>query len=164
MALHFLSLSLRTHPAYPQILHCLTSIPNTALLDWGCCFAQELRRLFHDVVASNRLLGIDVDRKSLDLGLGSLLDRSTLDIHFLAIDALGLSADQPLTEVNAKIYIIWAASFFKLFPQPRQLRTAKTVIGLLKPSLDSMLLGRQRNSVKPGEYDVIKGRAMAFPA
>lgn len=48
---------------------------------------------------------------SLDLGYDLFLDRSTLDCHFLAIGALGSSADQDLTKVNAKVDIIWTASF-----------------------------------------------------
>ena len=160
--LRFLNLSLRTHPAYPQILHYLTSIPNATLLDLGCCFAQDLRQLVHDGVASNRLYGIDVDRKFLDLGFDLFLDRSTLDSHFLAVDVLGPSAAQDLAEVNAKMDIVWVASFFHLFPRPRQLKAAKTVVGLLKPSPGSMLLGRQLGSVKPGEYDVMKDGRWQF--
>ncbi|KAF6228818.1 hypothetical protein HO173_011666 [Letharia columbiana] len=160
--LRFLNLSLRTHPAYPQILHRLTSTPNTTLLDLGCCFAQDLRQLVLDGVASDRLYGIDVDRKFIDLGYDLFLDRSTLDSHFLTVDALGPSAAQDLAGVNAKIDIVWAASFFHLFPRPRQLAVAKTVVALLKPVPGSMLLGRQLGSVKPGEYDVMKDGRWQF--
>ena len=160
--LRFLNLSLRTHPAYPQILHRLTSIPNTTFLDLGCCFAQDLRQLVHDGVASNRLYGIDIDHKFIDLGYDLFLDRSTLDTHFLAVDVLEPSAAQDLAEVNAKIDIIWAASFFHLFPRPRQLQAARMVVGMLKPSPGSMLLGRQLGSVKPGEYDVMKDGRWQF--
>ena len=40
--LHFLNLSLRTHPTYTQLLERLTQGSQT-LLDLGSCFAQDLR-------------------------------------------------------------------------------------------------------------------------
>ena len=113
-------------------------------------------------MASGRLYGIDIDDNFIDLGYDLSLDRSTLDTHFLAVDMLGPSAAQDLTEVNAKIDIIWAASFFHLFPRPRQLQAASMVVGMLKPSHASMLLGRQLGSVKPGEYDVMNDGRWQF--
>lgn len=139
-------------------------------MDLGCCFAQDLRQLVLDGVASDRLYGIDVDRKFLDLGYDLFLDRGTLNSHFLAVDALEPSsspssssaAQDDLAGVNGKIDIVWAASFFHLFPRPRQLTAAKTVVALLKPKPGSLVLGRQLGSVRPGEYDVMKDGRWQF--
>ena len=160
--LRFLNLSLRMHPAYSQILDRLTGVSNTTLLDLGCCFAQDLRQLVHDGVASDRLYGIDIDQKFLDLGYELFLDRSTLQSHFTAVDLLAPFGINDLANMNAKIDIIWAASFFHLFPRPRQLIAAKTVTTILKPSPGSMLVGRQLGSTKPGEYDVMKDGRWQF--
>ena len=158
----FLNLSLRTHPAYSQILDRLTSVTNATLLDLGCCFAQDLRQLVHDGVACNRLYGIDIDRKFLDLGYELFLDRSTLESHFTAVDVLAPSAIHDLGGLNANIDIVWASSFLHLFPRPRQLVAAKAVIAILKPSPGSLLLGRQLGSTKRREYDVMRDGRWQF--
>ncbi|KAL6717776.1 hypothetical protein ACLMJK_003861 [Lecanora helva] len=160
--LRFLTLSLRTHPHYPQILQRFKSKPDTTLLDLGCCFAQELRQLALDGVPSNHLYGIDVDAKFFDLGYELFLDRTTLQSRFLAADVLDTSNSEDIDEVSGKIDIIWAASFFHLFPRPRQVIAVKATIRMLKPVPGSMVLGRQLGSVKPGEYDVMKDGRWQF--
>ena len=89
--LRFLSLSLRTHPYYPQILQRFKEDPNLKLLDLGCCFAQELRQLVLDGVPSKRLYGIDVEPKFFELGYDLFLDRNTLRSDFLAENVLDAS-------------------------------------------------------------------------
>lgn len=84
--LRFLTLSLRTHP-----LERLTQGSQT-LLDLGCCFAQDLRQLVQDGVPSERLHGVDVDQKFLDLGYELFLNKSSLKSTLLAVDVLARMA------------------------------------------------------------------------
>ena len=89
--LHFLNLSLRTHPTYTQLLERLTQGSQT-LLDLGSCFAQDLRQLVQDGVPSERLHGVDVDQKFLDLGYKLFLDKNSLKSTLLAVDVLARMA------------------------------------------------------------------------
>ena len=97
-------------------------------------------------MSSEKLHGIGVDSQFPDLGYELFLDRDTLRARFFAVDVLDPSAAQELTEVNAMIDIVWAASFFHLFPRPRQLLAAKAAVALLKPAPGSTLVGRQLGS------------------
>ena len=153
--LRFLNLSLRAHPAYPQLLERLTQGSQT-LLDLGCCFAQDLRQLVQDGVPSERLYGVDVDQKFLDLGYELFLDKSSLKSTFLAVDVLGPDGEKELESVKGRIDVVWTSSFLHLFNWDRQILAATRIVYLLKRQPGSLVLGRQLGSVKPGPYDVMK--------
>ncbi len=46
----FLRFSLASYPSYPLVLERLRNSPESSLLDLGCCFGQDLRKLFIDGV------------------------------------------------------------------------------------------------------------------
>ena len=115
-----------------------------------------------DGVPSEQLHSIDIDPKFFDLGYELFLDRNTMQSHFVSTDVLDPSAAADCAELSGKLDIVWAASFFHLFPRPRQLIAVKATIQLLKPKPGSVVLGRQLGSVKPGEYDVMKDGRWQF--
>lgn len=119
-----------------------------------------------DGVHSQQLVGIDIDAEFLELGYDLFGDRETLQSRFIATDLLDEKAtaidDPSLEAIRGNIDIMWAGSFFHLFPRPRQIQAAKAIVGLLRPTPGSLLVGRQLGSVAPGEYDIMKDGRWQF--
>lgn len=125
-------------------------------LDLGCAFAQDLRRLVADGVDSSRCYGTDLRLDFLELGYELFRDRETLRSKFIAADVLEEGGDaegkeNPLMrELEGKVDIINASSFFHLFTLEQQKVAARVVVRLLKPRKGSLLLGRQKASAVAG--------------
>ncbi|KAI9705126.1 MAG: hypothetical protein M1836_006909 [Candelina mexicana] len=146
--LRFLDLSLPQTSLYPSILQRLKN--GQTLLDLGCCFGQEIRKLVSDGAPSANLYGTDLQADFLRLGYELFLDRGSLESRFIAADILKDDDDEEeeegegLRELEGKIDIVYAGSFFHLFDLPHQLRIAKRIVGFFNPrSRDAMILGRQ---------------------
>ncbi len=54
------------------------------LLDVGCCFGQDLRKLVVDGVPSERLVGLEPESKFLDLGFELFADRELFKGQMIA--------------------------------------------------------------------------------
>lgn len=121
------------------------------LLDLGCCFGQELRRLIFDGAPAENLYGADLRPEFFDLGYELFLDREKCQAKFIAADLF--EEPEELMALSGKLSIIYAGAFFHLFDRPQQLAVAKMVTKLLKPEVGSMVLGRQVGSVTPGVYE-----------
>ena len=151
--LKFLELSISQSTTYPMILAGLIK-SNHTLLDLGCCFAQDLRRLVVDAGPSENLYGLELRGAFVDLGYELFQDRKTLKSTFLVGNVLDDSApDGMLKGVVGKIDMIYAANIVHLFNWADQLVLAKRVAMVLKPVPGSLVLGRQRGNIKPGEYE-----------
>ena len=93
-------------------------------MDLGCCFGQELRQLVVDGVPSEQLYRIDVDARFLDMGYDLFCDRETLRSKLIATDVLAqreqtdasVTQDKALEGIKGNVDVIWAGSFFHLFP------------------------------------------------
>jgi hypothetical protein len=72
-----------------------------------------------------------------------------LKSRFLVGDVF--DASSPLSELNGKIDIIYAASFLHLFGYEDQVKVCKRMIKLLKEKKDSVVLGRQIGNSNAGE-------------
>ncbi|KAI9854881.1 MAG: hypothetical protein M1824_006512 [Vezdaea acicularis] len=150
----FLDLSISLSPAYPDVLQRLkdstTSQPPRTLLDMGCCFGQDIRRLVLDGVDSSQLYGSDLRREFMELGYDLFLDRESLKSKFLVGD---IFADKGgLDQLDCKIDIIHAASFLHLFDRANQIAACKRLVRILRAEAGSMILGRQAGNIRPGEY------------
>ena len=100
------------HPSYPRILSLLKEPQSQyTLLDLGCCFAQDVRKLVYDGAPSQNLYACDVKSEFLDLGYDLFKDKETLKTHGFAADALAPSS--ALDEIDGKIDAVHAASFFR---------------------------------------------------
>lgn len=73
--LRFLCPSLPTYAAYPRILTKLKSDSSAALLDVGCCFGQDLRKLVLDGVDPSQLAALDLVPRVLRDGQEALSRR-----------------------------------------------------------------------------------------
>lgn len=60
-------------------------------------------------------------------------------------------SSSPLSELDGKIDIIYAASFLHLFGYEDQIKVCKRIVKLLKAKKDSVVLGRQVGNINPGE-------------
>ena len=148
--LRFLNLSLSSHPLYPQILSRLINDSQT-ILDAGCCFGQELRKLAFDGVPTKSIYGMDLEQSFLDLGFELFLDQAQMrDATFLSGNLLDDSQSFP--QVEGKIDIINANSLFHLFTWEEQLKVAIRLASFLKSKPGSMILGRHVGAVDAGEY------------
>ena len=151
--LNFLDLSISQSPTYPTVLARLINFNHT-LLDLGCCFAQDLRKLVSDGAPRENLYGLELRQAFVDLGYELFQDRETFNCTFLIGNVLDDTAlDGMLKGIMGKIDMIYAASIFHLFDWADQVLLAKRITVLLKPVPGSVVLGRQRGNVNAGEYE-----------
>ena len=158
----FLTLTLLTHPLYPQILSRLTSSPSTIFLDLGCCFGQDLRQLVADGAPSSQLIGLDIESQLVELGFDFFLDRDTLRSKFLIADIFeGAAQKASWTELEElKADVVHCSAFFHLFPLADQGRAAKKIAQLVR--VNGVIVGRQSGSVKPSEVPAIMPGSTSF--
>lgn len=76
-------------------------------------------------------------------------DKATLKSRFLVRDVF--NASSPLSELDRKINIIYAASFLHLFGYEDQIKVCKRIIKLLRKKKGTVVLGRQIGSSNAGE-------------
>lgn len=129
-------------------------------LDLGCAFAQDVRRLVADGVDSSRCYGADLRLDFIEIGYELFQDKQTLQSKFIAGDIF--DPDSSLKELEGKIDIIDASSFFHLFDLPDQKVVARAVIKLMKPKKDSLVVGRQVGNLEADEYPKRNGKGTRF--
>ncbi|KAK8128784.1 hypothetical protein PG984_009892 [Apiospora sp. TS-2023a] len=165
----FTILTLLTHPRYPEIVSRLKA-PGAAYLDIGCCFGQDLRRLVHDGVPSENLVGLDIEAPLMELGKDLFLDGATLRSRFVVADVFQgasqgeawtqLLSEPPASTAGGGFDVIHCSAFFHLFPLPDQIVAAKQIAPLLKK--DGLLVGRQGGSVRPGNLPAIDEGSFSY--
>lgn len=144
----FLDLAIGDHSKYPEILSRLKT-GEQIYLDLGCAFAQDLRKLVSDGVDSSKTFGADLRLDFMDLGYELFNDKDTLKTKFIEADIF--EQESALKELDGKVDIIGASSFFHLFGWEDQKRVAHRVVKLMKPQSGSMVVGRQAGQATPGE-------------
>jgi SAM-dependent methyltransferase len=137
----FMNLSMYRLPVYPMILERLKA--GEVFLDLGCCFGQEIRDIVHAGVPSKNLFGSDLREEFWEIGYELFKDRETLGSTFFAGDVFDESEHSSLRELDEKVDIVYAGSFFHLFSWEQQVQVAKRIVRLLKPVKGSMIVGRQ---------------------
>lgn len=157
----FLNLSISRHPLYPILQKRLDS--GQTLLDLGCCFGQDIRKLVADGAPAQNLIGCDLHQAFIDLGYDLFRDRDTLSSRFFEGDILAPQFDDdddnnnnhtqnPFHSLLRKTDIIHASLFFHLFTLSSQQLISKRLLTLLRPEPGSLILGRQTANVNPGVY------------
>ena len=146
----FLQLSISAQPCYPRVLSFLKEPQSThTLLDLGCCFAQDIRKLVHDGVPSENLYACDLEQEFLDLSYDLFRDKERPKGHFFTANALEHGG--ALDELQGKIDVVYAANFLHLFDWDNQMKICKRIIKTLKPQKGSMVFGRQTGNVRGRE-------------
>ncbi|KAF2092808.1 hypothetical protein NA57DRAFT_49545 [Rhizodiscina lignyota] len=144
----FLDMSIEEMDSYPEMLKRLKS--GDKLLDLGCCFGQEIRKLVFDGVLSENLFGADLHQDFFQLGYDLFCDRDTLKARFIQADIF--DKDNALQDLRGSLDIVYTGSFFHVFGYEGQLKAGREVAKLLKGK-GSMVVGRQIGSVNPGERE-----------
>ncbi|CAD6587458.1 MAG: hypothetical protein ASARMPREDX12_002851 [Alectoria sarmentosa] len=143
----FLDLSISLQPSYQRVLSLLQDPESQhKLLDLGCCFAQDIRKLAHDGAPTENLYACDLEQNFLDLSYDLFQDRDTMKGHFFTANAL--EEDAALDKLQGKIDFVYTASFLHLFGWDAQLKVCKRIIKTLKPQKGSLVFGRQTGNVK----------------
>jgi SAM-dependent methyltransferase len=125
------------------------SASGDALLDLGCCMAQVLRQFAYYGVDGSRLFGTDLHRDFIDVGYELFRDSSYLKATFVTGDMLD-PADKRLRELDGKITIVHAGSFWHLFNWDQQVVAAVRLVKFLKPGRkNAIIYGKQVGTVRP---------------
>jgi len=151
----FLNFSLSQNPHYAEVMErMLAPGSEQQLLDLGCCFGHDLRKLAYDGVPSERLYGIDIDAAFIDLGFDLFLDREKFKGKVLAANLFDEPSKDLTSQLGGGVDIVYAASFFNLFSWEHEVILCTNLVKLLKPG--AMILGRQLGCIEPGEYPHLK--------
>ncbi|KAJ7170572.1 hypothetical protein C8R43DRAFT_1094356 [Mycena crocata] len=110
-------------PAYEHVLTLGRNIPGALLLDMGCCFGNDLRRIASDGFPVQNMIASDLRQEE---------PRSPVP---------PLSALRSLNPPVGRLSAIHSASLFYLFSEAKQLELACKLAGLLSPRPGSIIFG-----------------------
>ena len=144
----FLNLSISDSPVYSEILQRIKG--GEQYLDIGCCMGQDMRKLVHDGAPSENTFGSDLKGDFWGIGYEMFRDKTTLKTKFIQADVF--DADSDLKQLDGKISLVHAASFFHLFDYDRQVKAAKRVVQLLKDEPGVIIFGRQGGKAEAGSF------------
>jgi hypothetical protein len=142
----FLNLSVLEGPVYEEVVHRVKT--GDLYLDIGCCMGQDIRVLVHDGAIAENLYGSDLKKDFWEIGYNLFLDRSTLKAEFIEADLF--DAESGLQDLDGKLDIVHAASFFHLFDWDGQVKAAKRIVALLKAEPGVLVFGRQGGNPQAG--------------
>jgi len=143
----FLDFSIHLSPAYPSVLTRLRA--GETLLDLGCCFGQDLRKVALDSGTSANLLGADIEGAFMDLGYELFRDSGKFQGKFFP----GSIFDGDfLEEWYGKIDMIYLGSFLHLFNTVQQRIIVKKLSKLLVAKPGVLVFGRNLGAEQGGEY------------
>lgn len=143
----FLNLSIMDSPVYQEVLDRVKN--GEQYLDVGCCMGQDIRKLAYDGAPHENMYGSDLEGDFWTIGYDMFVDKSTLRSEFIEADIF--DDDSGLKELDGKLNIVHAASFFHLWDWDEQFKAAKRVVKLLKAEPGVMIFGRQ-GAVPKGGY------------
>ena len=147
---NFTTLSISDHPSYSKVVSALKSPwPTRTLLDLGCCFAQDLRKLAYDGIDSEQLYGSDIEGAYFNLGYELFADKAFMKAKFFAADIF--ADDDAWKDVEGKMDFIYIGSFLHLFTWDDQIRICRRLVRILKPAPGSIIFGRQTALLKARE-------------
>lgn len=147
----FLDFSIHLSPDYSSVVKRVQE--GATLLDLGCCFGQDIRKLAYDAGTSSTLIGTDLEEAFLNLGYELFADRDRLEATFVPGDVF---AEHFLEPYHGKIDIIYLGSFLHLFSEVQQKTVVRQLRKLLRPQAGSMVFGRHLGADKGGHFKMEK--------
>ncbi|KAL7908082.1 hypothetical protein GGI35DRAFT_480802 [Trichoderma velutinum] len=144
----FLELIMMTTEVYQEVLERVKI--GEKMMDLGCCFGQEIRKLVHDGAPSANTYGSDLWGEYLSMGYELFKDKDRLQTTFIAADIFDVSS--PLVKLYGRMNIIYVGDFFHLFNLEEQEAIALRIVNLLAPKTDSLIIGRQSGGEIAMEY------------
>jgi hypothetical protein len=121
---------------------------------------QDTRKIVSDGVPSENTFASDIKKEFWGFGYDLFLDKSSLQTKFIEADIF--DAASGLQQLDGKIDVVYASSFFHLFDWDGQVKAAKRVVQLLKPSAGSLILGRQGGKTEPGDFAHLKKELTSY--
>ncbi|KAJ7111498.1 hypothetical protein C8R44DRAFT_842288 [Mycena epipterygia] len=163
--------------AYPRAISLGRKRQDAILLDLGCCFGTDIRKVAQDGFPTQNLIASDLRPEFWNLGHElfrftpetfpvSFLQGDVFDRNFLALAAaLSTSTSTTcrknpnvtsLTPLNGHISVLHTSYFFHLFNEQKQTEVAHLVAGLLSPLPGSMVfgehVGKDVKGIRPDPY------------
>ena len=121
---------------------------------------QDTRKIVSDGAPAENTFASDIKTGFWDYGFDLFLDKSSLKTTFIEADIF--DADSKLNELDGKINVVYASSFFHLFDWEGQIKVAKRIIRLLKPAYGSLILGRQGGKTEAGDLTHLKRELTSY--
>ncbi|KAJ7845307.1 hypothetical protein B0H13DRAFT_2410081 [Mycena leptocephala] len=171
---NFTRLRMAGLPAYSRIKMLLRGRPDAILLDLGCCFGTDIRKVAADGFPLQNLVACDLHREFWNFGhelfrstpetfpvaflAGDVLDRSFLAPAELqptstspsAAPLPALSNITSLTTLNGHVSLLHISYVFHHFDEQKQTDLACSIAGLLSPLPGSMIFGSQVGKITAG--------------
>nr|BAW27597.1 putative methyltransferase [Aspergillus stellatus] len=135
----FLELSIASSPCYPEILRRVKD--GEKLLDLGCAFGQELRRLIYDGAPHANLYGSDLRPEFLQLGCDLFLDHERMNKQLIPADIVD-ERSELIARVGGQIDMVYISLFLHVFDWDKQVVVAKRVFSLMRAKPGSMIVCR----------------------
>ncbi|KAF2822198.1 hypothetical protein CC86DRAFT_373368 [Ophiobolus disseminans] len=154
----FLRLNVADSPVYKEVVERIKS--GELYLDIGCCMGQDIRKLVSDGVPAENTFASDLKQEFWEIGYKLFLDKSILKTKFIQADVL--ASDSDLKQLDNKLNIVLAHSFFHLFDWDDQVKAAKRVVQLLKTEPGVMVFGRQGALVDAGSFEYANKEQRAY--
>lgn len=123
---------------------------SATVLDLGCCFGQDLRRLAADGAPSENMYASDLRPELWELGYDLFRDRERMKARFIEADIL--DPITPLRELKGKIDIILTCQLLHLFSLKDQLEALKKIVKMSR--LGTCVVGYQGGAVQPTELQM----------
>ncbi|KAK7032966.1 hypothetical protein R3P38DRAFT_3186511 [Favolaschia claudopus] len=163
-------------PAYEHVLRLGSTIPGAMLLDVGCCFGNDLRKIASDGFPVRNLIGSDLRQGFWDLGhelfrttpetfpaafaAGDVLDPAFLSLSSDPVPPVDLGSLTSLNALRGQLSAIHSASVFHLFDEGVQLELARKLAGLLVRRPGSIIFGCHGAHPTKGPVLGVNGRQM----
>ncbi|KAL8719434.1 MAG: hypothetical protein Q9225_003557 [Loekoesia sp. 1 TL-2023] len=141
----FLNLTINLSPYYPTLLSRLRD-DNQTLLDLGCCFGQDVRKLVSDGAPSQNIYGADLYGEFMELGYELFRDRKTLKSTFFPTDILN-ERDLLLKGLDGEMDVVYLGLFLHHFDFETCVKVCVRISKLLKPQPGSLVMGVQVGSL-----------------
>ena len=121
------------------------------LLDVGCMFGQDLRKMVYEGAPVSSVYGTDLRGDYFPLGYALFKDETIIPSdHFIAADIM--DPFSPLCRFNGDLDVILAKSLFHCFDYQAQVELAMRFIALLKPQPGSRAVGQNLGHISAGDY------------
>lgn len=132
--------SIQDHPSYSELK--VRAKEGHKLLDLGCGFGQNMRKLVLDGAPPESIFGADLSQDLIDCGYDYFRDGASAKLTFFVGDILE-EASPAYKHAEGQFDMIWTAMFFHLWNYSNQLRASIAVVKLLRPVAGSVLVGCQ---------------------
>ncbi|KAK3935947.1 hypothetical protein QBC46DRAFT_420675 [Diplogelasinospora grovesii] len=152
----FVDLSLSRKASYPRILARLKS--GDRLLDAGCCFAQDLRKLAHDGAPAESLFGLEMQGEFISLGYDFFGDRDTFGGTFIQADLLDRE-NKEVSKVAGTFGVVQLGMVLHIWDLEGQTSACERVVELLRDEKGVMVVGQSVGNLV-GKESPSRGRTM----